>query len=110
MNNHQKKRRANKAVCLGEVMSEFMEARIAPQFNRFSSVAKLWDELLPAGLAEHCEIVEISAGRLKVQVDSPSYMYELQLCRSELLRELQRHSAIRIKDIKFQISNLKFEI
>lgn len=93
----------NEIYSLGEVMSEFMEVRIQPQFNRFSSVAELWDELLPAGLAEHCEIVEISAGRLKVQVDSPSYMYELQLCRSEILKEMQRHPAIRIKDIKFVI-------
>ena len=100
----------NEIYSLGEVMSEFMEVRIQPQLNRFSSVAELWDELLPAGLAEHCEIVEISAGRLKVQVDSPSYMYELQLCRSEILKEMQRHPAIRIKYIKFHISNLKFEI
>lgn len=103
MNHRSGKRRSKEAVRLSEATSEFMASHIQPQQNRFDSVVGLWDELLPAGLAEHCEIVEISSGRLKVHVDSPSYMYELQLCRSELLNELQKYPAIRIKDIKFII-------
>lgn len=67
-----------------------MDEQIFPKQARFSQIAEVWSRLLPTQLAGHCEIVELSSGQLDVQVDSPSYMYELQLCSSELLKELQR--------------------
>lgn len=90
-----RRRRARRAehlspVRLGDTLSELVEAEIEPQRRRFESVAGLWSRLLPAELSGHCRIVGISSGCLKVLVDSPSYMYELQLCSSAVLRELQR--------------------
>jgi len=67
-----------------------MDKRISPQQARFSEIAEVWSRLLPAELCGHCEIIDISGGQLTVQADSPSYKYELQLCSSELLEELQR--------------------
>jgi predicted nucleic acid-binding Zn ribbon protein len=72
------------------VVRELVDEQIFPKQVRFSQVAEVWSRLLPAQLAGHCKIVELSGGQLDVQVDSPSYMYELQLCSSELLKELQR--------------------
>ena len=80
----------NSAVRLDQAVREFMEEQVSPRQARFSQVAEVWSQLLPAQLAGHCEIVNLSGGQLDVQVDSPSYMYELQLCSSELLKELQR--------------------
>jgi hypothetical protein len=40
-----------------------------------------------------------------VQVDSPSYVYELQLCSSELLNELQQQCPkARLTRIKFVVA------
>ena len=75
---------------LGQVARQLMDKQISPQQTRFSQIAEAWTRLLPAGLCGHCEIADISGGQLEVQVDSPSYKYELQLCSSELLEELQR--------------------
>jgi predicted nucleic acid-binding Zn ribbon protein len=80
----------NRTVRLGQVAQQLMTERISPRQARFGPVAELWGRLLPDELARHCEIVDISGGQLKVQVDSPAYMYELQLCSSELLKELQQ--------------------
>ena len=94
-----------RAHSLGEVAQKLLTERIAPQQARFSQVDDLWRELLPAELQEHCEIVDISDGQLDVQVDSPSYVYELQLCSSELLSELQRHCPrARLTRIKFIVA------
>ena len=82
--------RARSAVKLGDTLSELIGDQIAPQQRRFESIVRLWGQLLPAELNEHCRVVDICAGRLKVLVDSPSYMYELQLCGSAVLKELQR--------------------
>ena len=79
-----------------------MDERISPQQTRFSEVFETWNRLLPEELCGHCEIIDISGGQLKVQADSPSYVYELQLCSSELLEELQRQCPkARLTKIKF---------
>ena len=96
--------RPRSTVRLGDTLSELMEDEIRPQQGRFGSIVQLWGQLLPAELSSHCRIVDISAGRLKVLVDSPSYMYELQLCSSAVLKELQRRCPqARLQKIKLAV-------
>jgi len=93
------------AASLGQVARQLMDKRISPQQARFSQVAEVWSRLLPAELCGHCEITDISNGHLEVQADSPSYMYELKLCSSELLEELQRQCPrVRLTKIKLVIA------
>ncbi len=102
----QRKPYLDKAVRLGDVTRELMENRISPQQARFAPIAELWSQLLPDELHRHCKIVGISGGQLKVIVDLPVYMYELQLCSSELLSELQRQCPrAHIKKIKFVVGS-----
>ncbi len=103
----QRKRRLDRAVRLGDVTRELMENRISPQQARFAPIAELWSQLLPDELRRHCKISDISSGQLKVLVDSPSYMYELRLCGSDLLGELQQQCPrAHIKKIKFVVGSL----
>jgi predicted nucleic acid-binding Zn ribbon protein len=98
-------RRADSTVRLGEVAERLLAEQISPRQEKFGPIAEIWSLMLPAELARHCEIVGVSNGRLKVQVDSPSYMYELQLCSSELLEELQQQCPkARLTKIKFVIA------
>lgn len=91
-------------VSLGRVAQEVLAERISPQQAKFSQVNEVWRELLPDELYQHCEIIGISGGQLGVQVDSPVYVYELQLCGSELLSELQRQCPrVRLTRIKFTV-------
>lgn len=94
----------NNTASLGEVLSGFMENWVSPLQTRFGLIAEAWGQLLPTELYQHCRIVDISSSRLKVLVDSPSYMYELQLYSSELLKELARRCPrARIKEIKITV-------
>jgi predicted nucleic acid-binding Zn ribbon protein len=96
--------RANNTVSLGDLLNELIEKQVSPRQTRFGLIAEAWDQLLPTELCQHCRIVDISGGRLKVLADSPSYMYQLQLCSSELLKELARCCPrARIKEIRFAI-------
>jgi hypothetical protein len=82
-----------------------MTEQISPRQARFDAVAEVWRQALPAELCRHCEITDVTGGQLKVQVDSPSYKYELQLCGSELLEELQRQCPkVRLTKIKFVVA------
>jgi len=103
----QRKRYLREAVRLGDVTRELMENRISPQQARFALIAELWNQLLPDELRRHCKIAGISGGQLKVLVDLPAYKYELRLCSSELLSELQRQCPrAHIKTIKFVVGSL----
>ncbi len=98
-------RKPDRTVRLGDTVQQFMAEQVSPRQARFGAVAELWSQLLPAEFYRHCEIVDISGGQLKVRVDSPAYKYELQLCSSELLEELQHQCPkARLTEIKFVVS------
>ena len=100
----QTERKLGRAVRLGDTLRELMEGWVSPRQARFESVLELWRRLLPVELREHCKIAGISGGQLKVRVGLSSYMYELQLCSSELLKQFQRQCPqARIKKIKFEV-------
>ena len=99
------KRRLDRTVRLGQAVQRLMAEQISPLQARFDAVAEVWRRVLPAELCRHCEITDVSGGQLKVRVDSPSYKYELQLCGSELLKELQRQCPkVRLTKIKFVVA------
>jgi hypothetical protein len=102
---YRRRRKTFGAVSLGQVAKQLLTERISPKQAKFSQVDEVWRDLLPAELLRHCEIVGISGGQLDVQVDSPSYVYELQLCSSELLSELQQKCPrVRLTRIKFTVA------
>jgi len=74
---------------MGEALGGFVE-RLAPVHASSQSVAEAWNTVLPPNLRQHCRIGALTGGSLKVVADTASYMYELQLCKDELLLELQR--------------------
>lgn len=86
---------------VGDVVQQLMDNQLSPRQQVSSVIDQLWHQLLPAELVRHSRIVGVSSGQLKIQVDSASYMYELQLCSSRLLDELRRLCPqARVKEIK----------
>jgi len=101
---NRKGRYMNGSVRLGDIAKELMENRISPQQAKFGSIPQVWNQLLPEELRRHCKIVGFSGGWLKVLVDLPAYKYELQLCSSQLLSELQQQCPrAHIKKIQFVV-------
>ena len=90
---------------VGDLAQMFVNKWVSPRQARFGAILEVWSRLIPAELSKHCEIVDVDSGKLKVSVDSPSYKYELQLCSSELLKELQQQCPrARLTEIKFVIA------
>ena len=87
----QSERKRGTTVSLAEVAKRVIDERISPRQSRLGSVVELWSELLPEELASHCKLIDVTAGQLKVKVDSPSYASELRWCSSQLIEELQQH-------------------
>jgi len=86
---------------IGEAAEQFMGKQVSPKQKRYGAVLEVWKQVMPEELSRHCEIIDISGGQLTVRVDSPSYKYELHLCSSEILKELQRQCPrVRLTKIK----------
>ena len=77
------------ACKIGDLVTGFVD-RLSPVCSRYDSLAQAWEGLLPETLRAHSRIAGVSNGCLKVMADGSSYMFELQLCKAVLLRELQR--------------------
>ncbi len=94
----------NEASKLGDVVKQIMNDRVLPRQKRIASVAQLWVRLLPEQLQQNCKLINISAGQLRVQVQSKAYEQELRWCSIELLRQLQEQCPqAKIKKIKFVV-------
>jgi len=91
----------DRITMIGEAAEQLMDERISPKQKKYGAILEVWSQALPEELSRHCEIIDISGGQLTVRVDSPSYKYELHLCSSEILKELQRQCpGVRLTKIK----------
>jgi len=89
-------------VRLADSVQQLVQKQIQPARRVFVDVTECWDNLLPEELRRHCRIVQISNGNVKVQAESPSYLYELKLTGPEILEHMQSCCpSARIKKIDF---------
>lgn len=88
---------------IGSLVDEFVK-KIEPKQKRFSNINSIWKSILPQGLAENSEIIDLKSGTLKVKVKSPPMIYQFQMISQKLLTELNSQSKrTKIKNIKFQL-------
>jgi hypothetical protein len=86
-------RRRSQPAPLAEALAELMEPQrtgITQRYEAASRIGDVWAQLLPEEMARRCRIVDLSAGLLTVEVDSPSYMYELRISSNQLVEHLRR--------------------
>ena len=99
-----KSKRIDRTVRLSSALGKILDSRLTRQHAAGGSVAEKWAALLPPELAARSRPVGLEAGKLKIKVDSAAYLYEMRLCKSELLSQLKRECpGAKIKDINFVI-------
>ena len=73
------------------------------QLRKNAAVVDIWQQMLPEAFYEHCGLVGISGGAVIFEVDSGTYMHEMQALKQELLEYLQtRCPRAGIKTIKLR--------
>jgi hypothetical protein len=63
---------------LGGEVVHFFKQSVQKRQAKFGRIAQCWEQLVPAGLAEHCALESLHRGSLTVIVDSSSHLYELK--------------------------------
>jgi predicted nucleic acid-binding Zn ribbon protein len=95
---------ARKPRPLGELVGRYMAERVDPRHDVFESVAAAWAETVPQGMAGFCRLADVTHGKARVVVSSPSHLYQLQLCGPQLLGQLQQRCGKKtVRYIKFEI-------
>jgi predicted nucleic acid-binding Zn ribbon protein len=81
-------------------------AGLSQRYEAASKLCSLWVQLLPTELAQHCRVVDLSAGLLTIEADSPSYMYELRISSRQLLEHLRKGCpAAKVRDIRVMLAH-----
>ena len=89
---------------LGELVETLMEKSIKPGQRHVDPVCAAWLDIVPPGFAAYCRIKGLVRSELRIGVDSPVYLYELQLCSQDLLKALQeRVPKAGLRRIKFML-------
>jgi len=102
---YRKKTKRNPVDRLDVVINKVLEGDISVKQKKISPVIDAWEDILPPELKDHSQIQEFKGNILWVKIDNPTYLYNMQTLKKELLAELQRLCpASRIADIKFNIN------
>ena len=85
--------RRSQPAPLAEAIAKIMEPQrkgITQRYAAASRLKEVWAQLLPEEMARRCRIADFAAGLRTVEVDSPSYMYELRISSNQLIEHLRR--------------------
>ena len=95
-------------LTLGFLRDQFKRELLKPA-KQLTEMAALWQELVPAHLAQHTRLESLSRGVLKVSIDSSSRLYELdRLLRGGLEQELiTRHKGPAVRRIQLRTAPMK---
>jgi predicted nucleic acid-binding Zn ribbon protein len=83
-----KKPKKSSPALLGSFLEHYITEQASPKYRQFSAVEQAWLQVVPDDLAPHCKCDSVSAGQLRIIVDSPAYMYRLQIISTELIDKL----------------------
>jgi predicted nucleic acid-binding Zn ribbon protein len=70
-------------------------------------ILKMWEGACGRSLAAHSKPVSFRSSRLTVNVDSSAWLYELTLCKRDILKRLQRKFKKKpLKELQFRIGEI----
>lgn len=78
-----------------------MKRKLAKRVRQLSSLAAVWDEMVPQAIRDHTALEGFQAGVLTVIVDSSSHRFQLQtILAGGLLREIQSRLPMAVNKIR----------
>ncbi len=97
-----KQRRPYKIPCVGDIIKGYVSGSIRPK-KRQSPVIEAWKKVIPPAFEDACRIESFKGGVLKVAVSEPSYKFQMEMLKRELIQSLQEQikGSAKLKDIKF---------
>ncbi|MDD3374186.1 MAG: DUF721 domain-containing protein [Candidatus Omnitrophica bacterium] len=70
-----------------------------------TKIQRIWDNLLNGKIKKHTKIFGIKEGKMIVCVDSPAWMFHLNLKKNKILKEI-REEISEVKEICFKLGKV----
>ncbi len=86
---------------LKDVLSDLKKKRKGIDFEKASAA---WERIVGPGVSRHTKIVYLTKDRIRVNVDNSSSLYDLNLRKDRISKELKK--AIKIEDIRFTLGEV----
>jgi len=76
---------------LSHPLAMLMKHTLGKRVRQLSSLAEIWDDLIPRAIHDHTAMDRFNGGVLTVLVDSPAHRFQLRnLLDGGIMREIQR--------------------
>ena len=76
---------------LSHPLAMLMKHTLGKRVRQLSSLARVWDDLIPEPIRDHTALDRFNSGVLTVLVDSPAHRFQLQnLLAGGIMREIQK--------------------
>ncbi len=97
----QQKIKRDRITPLSLPLGQLVNKTLAKRTRQLSSLATIWDELIPSNIREHTALESFSRGTLTVMVDSASHWFNLNtLLKGGLLKEIQARCPLAINKVR----------
>jgi hypothetical protein len=94
----------DRTVALAGPMTILVERELARRVKQVGQIATVWDDILPAELAQHTSLESFNRGVLVVKVDSAPHKFQLQtMLGGGLLAELRKRCASAINRVRLDV-------
>ena len=80
--------RAQKTTRLGPTVQAYLDKRES-RLKKNCSVVDVWHQVLPQELYDHCGLIGILGGTLRVEAEPGPYMHEMRMLSDELVEHLR---------------------
>jgi hypothetical protein len=67
----------------------------------------LWASCVAKKALKHTKVSFFKNGKIYINVENPGWLYELNLNREDILKNLQKKSKNKIKDLKLRVGDVK---
>lgn len=99
---HWKQRKAYNVPALGDILGNYVRYNVKPA-KKSSPVIEAWNKVVPPVMNEFCRVQSFQAGVLKVSVSEPTYRFQMEMLKKELIEsiEAQVKGKVKVRDIRF---------
>ncbi len=97
-----KSRKLYKHPAIGDVLKGYIRRNVRPK-KRTSPVVRAWKNVVPSEMDEFCTIESFSNGVLKVSVSEPTYRFQMEMLKGELIESIddELKGKVKLRDIRF---------
>ncbi len=97
-----KQRKPYNIPVLGDIMDNYVRHNVKPA-KKGSNVVEAWNKVVPQVMNEFCRVESFQGGILKVSVSEPTYRFQMEMLKKELIESIETEvgGKIKIRDIRF---------